>query len=103
MERLHNRYALGTRGVIDRGRKERQRVVDMNELWLMPHDGGANVAIGGLAPNRSLREAQSRKGAHLIVVNRMPRDFMAVSFQQSSLIGDDQVLASRLLIQVVNL
>jgi len=75
----------------------------MNELWLMPRDSGPHVAIGGLTPNRSLREGQSRKGAHPIVVNRMPRDFMAVSFQQSSLIGDDQVLASRLLIQVVNL
>ena len=75
----------------------------MDELWLMPRDGGANVAIGRLTPNRSLPEAQTRKGAHLIVVNRMPHDFMASSFQQSSLIGDDQVLASRLLIQVVNL
>jgi hypothetical protein len=33
----------------------------------------------------------------------MPHDFMASSFQQSSLIGYDQVLASRLLIEVVNL
>jgi len=75
----------------------------MNDLWLMLRDGGANVAVGGLTPNCSLREGQTRKGAHLIVVNRMPRDFMASSFQQSGLIGDDQVLASRLLIQVVNL
>jgi hypothetical protein len=103
MERLHNRYAFGTRGVIDRGRKQRQRVVDMNELWLMPRDCGANVAIGGLTPNRSLREGQTRKGAHLIVVNRMPHDFMASRFQQSRLISYDQVLASRLLIEVVNL
>ena len=75
----------------------------MNELWLMPRDGGANVAIGGSTPNRSLREAHTRKGVHLIVVNRMPHDVIASRFQQSSLIGDDQVLASRLLIQVVNL
>jgi len=75
----------------------------MNELWLMPRDGGTNVAIGRLTPDRSLPESQTRKGAHLIVVNRVLRDFMASSFQQSSLIDDDQVLASLLLIQVVNL
>jgi hypothetical protein len=75
----------------------------MEELWLMPRDGGANVAIGRLAPNRSLREAHARKSADLIVVNRMPHDFIAASFQQSRLIGHDQVLASRLLIEVVNL
>ena len=75
----------------------------MDEVWLMPRDGGANVAIRRLTPNRSLPEAQIRKGAHLIVVNRMSHDFMASSFQQSSLIGDDQVLASGLLIQVVSL
>jgi hypothetical protein len=75
----------------------------MDELWLIPRNGGANVAIGGLTPNRSLPKAQTRKGVHLIVVNRMPHNFMASSFQQSSLIGYDQVLASRLLIQVVNL
>jgi hypothetical protein len=33
----------------------------------------------------------------------MPHDFMASRFQQSRLISYDQVLASRLLIEVVNL
>jgi hypothetical protein len=75
----------------------------MEDLWPMPCDGGANVAIGRLTPNRSLPESETRKGAHLIVVNRMPDDFMASSFQESTLIGYDQVLASRLLIHVVKL
>jgi hypothetical protein len=33
----------------------------------------------------------------------MPGNFMASSFQQPSLIGYDQVLAPRLLVEVVNL
>jgi hypothetical protein len=35
-------------------------------------------------------------------VNCMPHNFVASSFQQSSLIGYDQVFSSRLLIEVVS-
>ena len=69
----------------------------------MPRDSGTNVVIGRLTPNRSLREAQTRKGAHLIVVNRMPNDFIAPTLQEARLIGYDQVLAPRLLIEVMDL
>jgi len=75
----------------------------MDELRLMSRDDGANVAIGRLAPNRSLPESQTRKGAHLVIVNGMSHYFLASSFQQSSLISYDEILPSRLLIEVVNL
>ena len=76
--------------------------MDVDELWPMPRDDAADVAVRRLTPDRSLPKRQFRKRVHLIVVNRIPDDLMTSSFQKSGLVGYDQVFAADLLIKIVD-
>ena len=74
--------------------------------WVTDADALAHerpdVAICTLTPDRALTEGQFRQRAHLVVMSRVPDDFMTTLFQESRFVGNDQILASCLLIKIVN-
>jgi hypothetical protein len=102
MQSLHYGKVLGFRRVVSGRRNKRKRIVKMYDIRPPAPNAIAETTVARSIPDGGYPKTQTAQLRNLIVVQYVTDDFMSARFQQMRFSGEDLVLASGLLVVVVD-